>query len=80
MPTHNKDLEVQAEKLGSGASVEPAGFLPQGCRLGVWRGVVLARRCGSSAGIDTVPCLAGLEAGGLSRQERFWVQGSFPLN
>ena len=52
LPTHNKDLE--AENHCSGIRIEPAGFAAQGWREVIWREVVLAGRCCSSAGIDPV--------------------------
>lgn len=51
-PAHGKDLEVQDQKRCGGPWIEPAGFVAPGWRQAVWREVVPAGRCCSSAGID----------------------------
>ena len=71
MPTHNKDVEMQAEKRSSGTRIEPVGFVAQGWTQAVWREGVLAGRSCRSTRIDT-----GMEAGSHSRQECSVQDGS----
>ena len=83
--THNKDLEVQAEKHVNSVRTEPVGFVAQGWRQVVWQEVVPAGRYCGSARIDLVvspPRDGGklsLQAGEISSEwQQFWVEGNFP--
>ena len=58
LPTHNKDLVVQAENHW----IEPVGFVAQGWRQAIWQEVVQAGGAAAAPGETQQSCCTGMEA------------------
>lgn len=70
LPIHSKDLEAQATKQGSDASIEPAGLHHARMEAGSLAGGCTSQKVLQQCGNRPSGLRAGVEAGHLSEQER----------